>query len=129
MIQFIREGGAGMYLILAVGLFLLGREALNVVRLLLIKDHSEENLRIDTSSVLIGCLALTFLGVGWTFLGVYVSASAVTQSHQLLELLLIGAKESLTPTILSLLLSAVIVLAHYGTRRVLHGWRAPIAKR
>jgi hypothetical protein len=127
MIQFIREGGAGMYLILAIGLFLLGREALNVVRLLIIKDHSNENLRIDTSSVLIGCLALMFLGIGWTFLGVYVSASAITQSHQPLELLLIGAKESLTPTILSSLLCALIVLAHYGIRGTLHAWRAPIA--
>lgn len=126
MVNFIQEGGAGMYAILIIGLFLLGKEALNMVRLLFIKDHSEENLRIDTASVGLGCLALMFIGIGWTCLGVYISATAPTQVQAPYDLLLVGIKESLTPTILSSLLCALIILTHYATRRLLFSWRAPI---
>lgn len=126
MIDFFREGGVGMYAISFIGLFLFGNECLNVFRLLVAKDHSDKNLRLDTSSVWLGCLALMCIGLGWTFLGIYISAGAVAQTHAPYELLLLGAKESLTPTILGSLLSALILLAHYATRRALLHWRAPI---
>jgi hypothetical protein len=126
MIEFIREGGAGMYALLVVGGFLLLRELRNAFRLLVVKDHSKESLRLDTPSVLLGCLALMFFGIGWSALGIYISASAVVAANMPNELLVIGVKESLTPTILASLLSAVVILAHYGTRRALHIWRAPV---
>lgn len=124
MVDFIREGGIGMYAILALGGFLFGREALNILRLIMVKDHSPENLRIDTVSVLLGCLALMLMSVGSTVLGLYFSAGAVAQSHLSYDLLVIGAKESLTNLVLSSFLSALVVLAHYGTRRTLHVWHA-----
>lgn len=127
MIDFIREGGLGMYSILAVGGFLFAREMKNVFRLIIVKDHGRDNLRLDTSSVLLGCLALMFLGIGWSLLGIYISANAAIVSGNTNQILLIGTKESLTPTILSALISALILLAHYSTRRILHIWNAPFA--
>ncbi len=128
VISFIREGGAGMYLILIVGAILLGREMLNLFRLIVVRDHCKENLRVDTPSVIIGCLALMFIGVGWTTLGVYKSADAVIQSHLSYQWLITGAKESMAALILSSLISAVVILFHYGTRRALCVWRAPIVE-
>lgn len=127
MMNFIREGGAGMYLILLIGLFLLGQEALKAFRLLVIRKHTRNNLEIDTTSVLLGCLALMFIGIGWTFFGFYISATYVAQSNASTEILLLGAKESLTPLILSSLLSTLIVLTHYGVRKTMLVWRAPVA--
>jgi len=126
MFDFIREGGAGMYAILAIGIFLLGKEALGIIRLLIVKDHSPANLRIDTSSVWLGCLALMLIGVAWTSLGLYISATAVARDHASYNLLLIGAKESLTPIILSSVLATLTALAHYATRQMLLKWQAPI---
>jgi len=127
--HFIREGGVSMYAILAIGFFLLGREVLNIFRLALIKDHSQENLRLDTSSVLLGCLALTFVGVGSTFIGLYSSVDYwVTHSPVSYDVLVIGAKESLANAILSSLICALIALTHYGMRRLLHIWRAPLVE-
>ncbi len=99
---------------------------MNIIRLFIIKDHSANNLRIDTSSVWLGCLALMFVGVGWTLLGIYVSASAVAAAYASYQLLLIGAKESLAPAILSSMLAAPIVLTHYASRQILFRWQAPI---
>ncbi len=127
VIGFIREGGAGMLVILAIGVFLLGKEGLNIFRLLVLKDHKPANLRIDTWSVWVGCLALMCVGLGWTTLGMYVSANAVIESNGKYDLLLIGAKESLAAVVLSSLLSALVLLAHYAIRQLLVGWRAPIA--
>lgn len=115
VINFIREGGIGMYGILAIGILLLGKEVLNAIRLVIAKDHSTQNLRIDTPAVLLGCLALMLASLGSTILGVYVSADVA------------GVKESLTNIILSSFLCAVIILAHYATRRMLHIWHAPVA--
>lgn len=112
MIDFIREGGIGMYGILAIGMLLLGKEVLNAIRLVIAKDHSAQNLRIDTASVLLGCLALMLVSIGSTILGVYVSADAVMRSHLSSDLLMAGAKESLTNIVLSSFLCAVIILAH-----------------
>jgi hypothetical protein len=126
MIDFIREGGAGMYAILLIGVYLTVRELQNVFRLLMVKDHSKESLQLDTTSVILGSLALVFLGIGWAMFGVYVSASAVLETHASNEILVTGVKESLTPLVLASLLAAIVVLAHYGTRRVLQIWRAPI---
>ena len=128
MIEFIRDGGAGMYALLAIGTFLLLKEALNVFRLLVIKAHSKENLRLDTPSVLLGCLALMFFGIGLTALGIYISANAVFEAKLPYDILMLGVKESLAPLILSSTLSAVIVLAHYSTRHILRIWHAPIAE-
>lgn len=126
MIDFIREGGVGMYAILAIGIFLFGREMNHIFRLIIVKDHTQDNLRLDTSSVLLGCLALMFFGIGWSVLGIYISANAAIASNASAQIMMIGIKESLTPTILSALLSAVIVLAHYSTRRIMHIWNAPL---
>jgi hypothetical protein len=126
MVDFIREGGVGMYAILAIGLLLLGKELLNVIRLVIIKDHSSNNLRIDTPSVLLGCLALALLSLVSTILGFYKSAEAATQTSTSYDILIIGAKESITSLVLGLFLCSLVILAHYGTRRALHVWHAPV---
>ncbi|MEQ1876059.1 MAG: hypothetical protein ABL958_05395 [Bdellovibrionia bacterium] len=126
MIEFIHEGGAGMLIILVLGGFLLFKELQNMFRLLVVKDHSKGNLRLDTSSVMLGCLALMFFGIGWTGLGVYISANAALEADRSMTILMMGVKESLTPTILSALVSAMVVLAHYTTRRLLLIWHAPV---
>ena len=128
MIDFIRDGGIGMLGILAVGAFLLLRELTNVFRLLVVKDHSRRNLKIDTPSVLLGCLALAFLGVGASVLGLYVSVNAALAADAPNQILLEGFKESLTPLILSAMLATLVILAHYTTRRVMLSWSAPIAE-
>jgi hypothetical protein len=110
MLDFIREGGTPViYAILVVGLMLLGRELLNVFRLIVVKDHSTRNLEIDTSSVLLGCLGLLFVAIGQTALGLYKSAEAVTQTQASYNLLVMGAKDSLAPMVLGSLLCALIV--------------------
>jgi hypothetical protein len=126
MVNFVREGGIGMYAIMAVGVFLVGRELLNIGRLMIVKDHSLRNLRLDTPTVLLGCLALLMLGIGSTVMGFYLSAESATRSGFSHEILVVGAKESLTHMVLSLFLCAAVLLAHYGSRRVLHIWRVPV---
>jgi hypothetical protein len=128
MLQFIREGGAIMFAILIIGAFLLGKEALNFFRLVVIKDHAGENLRLDTALVWLGCSALMCIGIGGTLLGFYVSAKYVEQSHASYEILLIGAKESLTCTILSSMFCALIAFMHFATRQMMTHWRAPLSK-
>jgi hypothetical protein len=124
MLQFIREGGAGMYVILFIAALMIYREVQNGFRLLVVKDHSSANLRLDTSSVLLGCGALLTFGIGMSALGIYVSFNA---TNGVSPEFLIGAKESLTPLILASLLSAVVVFAHYAVRRILTIWYAPVA--
>ena len=126
MIEFIREGGAGMYAILFIGLFLMAREIKSVFLLLIARDHRKENLRIDTWSVVTGCSALMLLGVGGSALGVYVSMKASLAAAASLPILLTGLSESLAPLILSALICACVMLAHFATRRVMSFWRAPI---
>jgi hypothetical protein len=126
VLGFLQEGGIGMYAILGIGLAMLARELAAALRLLVIKEHSRESLRLDTPSVLIGCLALMLFALGNAVLGLYVSADAVTAQKLPYALLVAGAKESLTPLVLGTMLSALVVLAHYATRRVLHAWQAPI---
>lgn len=128
MIDFIRDGGAGMYAILAIGFYLLARELQIVFRLVLVKDHAAENLRLDTSSTLLGCLALASLGFGWSVMGVYVSINGAIATTTPLPIITMGMKESLTPLILSTLMTPLILLAHYGTRRTLHHWHVPLAE-
>ena len=128
MIEFIKEGGAGMYVIVTIGIFLLACELRVAFRLILLKDHTKENLRFDTTSVLLGCLALMFIGIGWSALGAYFSFSASIGSSGAQEILLIGLKESLTPTILSALLSGLVILAHYATRRIMDIWHVPVTE-
>lgn len=127
MIQFIRDGGAGMLVILSLGFLLLGREALRGLRLLIIKDHSKLNLQIDSVSVGLGCASLVLFGLAWTAFDLYVVLRAVSENHWPQEALIVGARESLTPLILSTLMAAMILLAHFATRRVLTVWRAPIS--
>jgi len=124
MFQFIREGGAGMAVILLIAAVLIYREIQNAFRLLVVKDHSPANLRLDTSSVLLGCAALVTFGIGLSALGIYVSFNA---TNSLSPEFFIGAKESLTPLILSSLLSALVVFSHYAVRRILTIWYAPVA--
>lgn len=127
MIEFIREGGLGMFGIIGIGAFLLFRELKQIFRLLVIKDHSKENLRLDTPSVLLGCLAMMFFGIGWSVLGIYVSTDAVIRTNASNQILLIGIKESTTPIIVSAMISTVVICAHFATRRMMHIWSAPIA--
>ncbi len=54
MTQFMHEGGPGMYAILAIGVALLIREMLLIQKVIVLKDHSPKNLRIDTMTVMIG---------------------------------------------------------------------------
>ena len=124
MIQFIREGGPGMFVILALGFFLLGKEALSMFRLLVVRDHSR--LQMDSASVWLGCLALMFLGVAIALMGFRLSAGAALETHASSEILLAGIRESVTAVILSSLLSTLIVVMHYATRQILFMWRAPI---
>ncbi len=69
MLEFIRQGGVGMYVVLIIGAGLGSREILLLFRVLVVKDHSEENLRVDTMTVLVGVAALVLLGVSATVLG------------------------------------------------------------
>jgi hypothetical protein len=124
MVEFIREGGLGMYGIMAIGVLLFGRELLNGIRLLVIKDHSARNLQIDTPSVLLGCLALMLIGLGSTVLGLYATVDNVAQPSLYFDQIILGVKESITNLVLSSFLCALTVCIHYGVRRTLVVWHA-----
>ena len=126
MIDFFREGGAGMIVILLVGAILLFRELGLFFRTVLIKDHSKKNLRLDSMSVIVGVLALVLLGLGVTSLGAYVSVTGVMEHGLPINILLIGLKESITAFIVSATFSSLILHMHFTTRRLLNLWRAPI---
>lgn len=126
MVEFFREGGSGMYAILFLGLFLMAREIRNVFLLLIARDHRRENLRLDSWSAVAGCSALMLLGVGWCALGVYISMKAALMADTSMTILLTGIRESLTPLIFSALFAALVLLAHFATRRVMMFWRAPV---
>ncbi len=126
MIQFIREGGAVMLPILLLGFALSVRELHFFFRTVVVKDHSISSLNIDTSSVLVGGLALLVLGIGATALGIYVSANGVVSGNLPVAIFLTGLKESMGPMIVSSTLSALVLIVHFSTRRMLVAWKAPI---
>lgn len=127
MLEFLNEGGAGMILILLIGLILLGREAFYFLRLILIKDHSTGSIQVDSFSGIVGSCALVVLGLAVGFLGAYLTLNSVL-AHQLgRETLIMGLKESLSPLIVSSTMAALILLIHFSTRRLLLHWKAPLA--
>lgn len=128
MIDFIRQGGAGMIAILLVGLGLIFRELNLFVRTILIKDHSRKNLQIDSISVVLGSLALVLLGVGVTCLGAYVTVTGVVENKMGYDILAIGLKESITAVIVSTSFASLILLLHFSTRRFLVSWKAPLVE-
>jgi len=130
MTELFHKGGAAMYPILAIGLFLLLREALLFFRVAMLRDHTKKNLNIDSSSVLIGSLALAVIGVGATFAGIYVSiASAMAnESQPHYEWVVAGVGEAISNIVLSSILVAFVLLLHYTTRKLLLRWQAPIAQ-
>lgn len=72
-------------------------------------------------------LFLMFLGLGWSVLGIYVTADSVVKASLSNQILLEGFKESFTPFLLSIFLSTLILLTHYGSRRLSVLWRIPSA--
>jgi len=126
MIEFIKEGGFGMLAILALSIPLFYRECMNIFRLILVKDHSKRNLKIDSSAVQIGCLAITFLGFAGTALGIYYTATAAIASPAHQDILIIGVKESLGNVILASAFASLILVMHYTSRSLLNRWQAPL---
>jgi hypothetical protein len=127
MFQFFREGGAPMLAILVIGGFMFLREALLFMRVAILRDHTKINLRLDSSSVLIGAGALIVLGIGGTCLGAYVSVAS-SVANNMPNLVLIGLKESITNMIVSASFVALILMLHYTSRRLLVRWHAPISE-
>lgn len=128
MIEFMIQGGvSGMLIILALGLFLLGKEILQMLRLVFIKDHSAQNLQLDSTSVFLGCAGVMFIAIGWTAMGLYKTTQAVMLQQNSMAILLEGAHESLTPVVLASALSALVVFAHYTTRNIMRIWHAPVS--
>lgn len=125
MLQFIHEGGTAMYAILAIGVLLLGRELQLAFRLLVVKDHARENLRIDSFAVVVGVLGLFFTGLAGTGLGIYVSADALARSQLPNSIFIAGLKESLTCVTLATALGSIVLLMHFCTRRLLTSWKVP----
>jgi hypothetical protein len=108
MLEFIREGGAGMYPILALGAALMIRELLLLGRVVIVKDHKAENLRLDSTTVLLGALALVMLGVCATGLGLYTAASFVETKGLPASVFVQGLRESITCLIVSSSFAALI---------------------
>lgn len=123
--QFMHEGGPGMYLILTIGLVLLLRELILIFRLVIVKDHSKKNLRIDSMAVIIGTMALVLLGICGTGLGAYKAASWVEQQNLPVNILIVGLKESITCFVLSACMASLVLLLHFFTRRTLATWKVP----
>lgn len=125
MFEFIKQGGAGMHVILAVGAFLLFREFLLLWRALVIKDHAEKNLKLDTPSVAIGAFALVLTGAGATGMGVYYAASYVEHQNLPVSVFIEGLREASTCFIVSCVLAALVLLLHVFSRRTLLSWKVP----
>lgn len=66
MLDFIRQGGAGMLTILVIGSLLLLRELVFLFRVVIIKDHSPKHIAFDSVAVTMGAVALNILGIGVT---------------------------------------------------------------
>lgn len=126
MFQFVREGGAGMLPILVLGLLLVLRELRSFLQLIIIKDHSQNNLKMDSTALLIGGAALIALGFGATALGIYYSANATIASNAPTSLFITGVKESMGPIIVSSCFAAFVFILHFTTRRLMVTWKAPI---
>lgn len=126
MIEFVREGGIGMYTILGVGAFLAGRELWHGVRLMVLKDHSAGSLQLPTSTLVMSCAALLFLTIGNTVLDLYVVMDKISAGILPETVLMAGVKESMTPLVLGFFLMAIILFIRTGTKTVLHSWQAPL---
>lgn len=126
MVQFFINGGASMYAILAIGLLLLGRETLLFTRVLVLKEHTKTNLKMDSHSVLIGSLALIVFGIGATGLGLYVSIFGALANNMPTNIIIAGFGESIANIIASTTFASLVLLLHYTTRRLLIHWTAPI---
>lgn len=126
MLNFIREGGAGMWVILIIGMLLLLKEMLLLFRVIVIKDHSREHVSPDTMAIVVGTIALVLIGIGSTALGAYYSASAFVRSEGLpINILVAGLSESITCLVVSTSLAATILLLHFFIRQTLVSWKVP----
>lgn len=120
VLEFMKEGGPGMILIVVIAAALLIRELMLATRVLISKDHAK--LRVDSTSTLISALALTIIGVLGTCSGLYLSAQAGA-SHP--DIFIEGFKESMTCVIVASAGAALVLLMHFATRRMLMIWSAP----
>lgn len=125
MLEFIRQGGAGMYVILVVGALLLLKEAYLFWKAIVIREHSDKNLRLDTATVAVASGGLVLLGICATALGIYFAANYASQPGVPAEVFLAGVKEALGCLIVSSSLSALVLFLHFFTRRTLLRWKVP----
>ena len=125
MFDFIRQGGAGMYVVLAIGAILLLKEIMQLQRVLVIKAHTKENLNPDSLTVLIGALALFIISIGATGIDAYWSVFYFEQNNSPISVLATGLKESVTCLIAGSLIAALILLMHFLIRRTLGKWKVP----
>jgi hypothetical protein len=129
MLNFIKEGGAGMWVILGIGILLFIREALLFFRVVVIKDHSKEYLSIDTMNVVASSIALVLLGIGASALGAYSSAAIYVRNEDLpVKILIVGLSESITCLVMSTSFAALILLLNLFIRQVLITWKVPLNK-
>jgi hypothetical protein len=125
MIEFLREGGFVIYLILGVAALALLLELHRAVLWFVLRDHSPKALRRNTATPLYLAAAVLCLGLGGTALDYYVVFRRFAGGGLSEEALRVGLREPLPPLIVAGALGALVVLLHGALNAGLRRIRVP----
>lgn len=112
----IREGGLPTLVVLAIGLLGLLLLAHRLFRWFVLRDHSAESLRLNTSTPLVLAAATLGAGVMGAAIDYYVVLMVWSQGLIDAEALRVGLREPLSPLIFGAALATLTLLLHAATQ-------------
>jgi hypothetical protein len=125
MIDFLREGGVTTFVVLGIGVLALLVELYRFVVWFVLRDHSVQALRKNTSTPLYLAAATGVLGLFGTALGYYVVFRKWSEGALTEEVFRVGMREPLSAVIVGAGLAALVVLVHGALQLGLRAIRIP----
>lgn len=115
MVQFLRDGGVIIYVILGLGGFVLLSQLYRCFRWFVRRDHSDASLASHTSSPITAAVLITMVGFFGTATGYYVVFHKWANNLITLDDLKYGLYEPLPCLIVATLLGSTIVVIHWAS--------------
>ena len=125
MLEFFREGGVNVYVVLLIGGLALLMQLHRLVSWFVLRNHSPRSMRRNTSTPLYLAAATFIMGVMGTALGYYVVFLKWAEGAIDLELVKIGLREPLSNVVVAGVLATLIVLLHGALQAGLRALRVP----
>ncbi len=127
MLDFLRDGGFGSYVTVAIGLAGVLLCLQRIIKWFILRDHSAESLRKNTHTPMFLAAAAVTSGPLGSATGYYVVFTAWANNKIPAEAVRIGAHEALVPVILGAAFATIIILIHGLTQARMRQIRIPAA--